>query len=181
MGHAHLYSLRYDLFIKKKQFYKLTPIWQIPQKHLITSVKLAAALILLHKVCISEGYICSTQQAELRTAATALIPWQYTQKPHITVSACLCRTPCGYEGCLHRSFCMIRGSFCHCRVQITDTFPGLAYSVHFTFCQLGTSLCAHLLAQTCSVPHTCLFFPLLSGFLRPAQEKDCTRTLKAIL
>lgn len=36
MGQAYCYSLRHDLLIKMAIF-QITPIWQIPQKHLIIS------------------------------------------------------------------------------------------------------------------------------------------------
>lgn len=48
-GQAHSHSFRHDLLIKMA-ILQITPIWQIPQKHLIIAIKLTAALILSHKI-----------------------------------------------------------------------------------------------------------------------------------
>jgi len=56
MGHADSYSLRHDLLIKTT-ILQITPIWQIPPKKLIISMKSTAALILSHKRHNSKEYI----------------------------------------------------------------------------------------------------------------------------
>lgn len=109
MGHQHCYSHRHNLLIKTA-FLQITPIGQIPQKHLVTSRNLAAALI-ASTACFWGRCKCSASSNQHRALLnTASSLCQHKPNSHYSIHRPpgFSRTYGLWDGCPCRPFCAIR-------------------------------------------------------------------------
>lgn len=147
---------------------QITPIWQIPQKHLIIAIKLTSALILSHKILYFWGIY---ERSARRTGHSwaGLHPGTGHTDPTLlhTQTSWIQQTPCGYEFSAQH--------FLHNHDLILPLhslnhrhFARKSQSMDVTFHPLGRfPLCAHLLTQRHDLP----VFPTFSGSLCPVQER----------